>query len=184
MSSSKNDGNDSGNNEYAEDYEDVSQYPLDVNREFELRDKQRECTFMWTNKQGEPIGVIMSYLDTQDGRLWLTGSEQRHRFPAIKRDPRTCVCISSAGTDMGPGKTVTYKGISVVHDRENREIKDWFYPEFSKKLRGAEGPERVQQFVDFLDSPRRVVVEFIPTKKIVYDGEKMAAATPAIGLGK
>ena len=169
-----------GNNEYAEDYEDVTQYPLDQSSEFELRDKQKECTFMWTNKAGEPVGVIMSYLDTGDGRLWLTGSEQRLRFPAIRRDPRTCVCISSAGTEMGPGKTVTYKGISVIHDKQNREIKDWFYPEFAKKLRGAENVAAVEQFVQFLDSPRRVVVEFIPTKKIVYDGAKMAAATPAL----
>ena len=169
-----------GSNEYAEDYEDVTQYPLDEDREFLLREKQRECTFMWTNKHGEPVGVIMSYLDTDDGRLWLTGSEQRARFSAIKRDPRTCVCISSAGTDMGPGKTVTYKGISVIHDKANRKIKDWFYPEFSRKLRSEQGEARVQQFVEFLDSPRRVVVEFIPTKKIVYDGEKMAAATPEL----
>ena len=84
---------------------------------------------------------------------------------------------------MGPGKTVTYKGISVVHDKANREIKDWFYPEFAKKLRGAENVAQVAQFVEFLDSPKRVVIEFIPTKKIVYDGEKMAAATPAIQTG-
>ncbi len=166
--------------EYAEDYEDVTQYGLDEDKEEELRQKQRECTFMWTNKQGEPVGVIMSYLETDDGRLWLTGSEQRARFPAIRRDPRTCVCISSAGTDMGYGKTVTYKGISIVHDKDNRKIKDWFYPVFARKIRGDQGDARVEQFVEFLDSPRRVVVEFIPTKKIVYDGAKMAAATPAI----
>ena len=165
---------------YAEDYEDVTQYPLDEEREMELREKQRECVYMWTNKAGEPIGVIMSYLETDDGRIWLTGSEQRARFSAIKRDPRSCVCITSTGTDMGPGKTVTYKGISVVHDKANRKIKDWFYPTFSRKLYGAAGDAKVDQFVQFLDSPRRVVVEFIPTKKIVYDGEKMAAATPEI----
>ena len=167
-------------NSYAEDYEDVTQYPLDEDREWELRDKQKECTFIWTNKQGEPVGVIMSYLDTDDGRLWLTGAEQRLRFPAVKRDPRTCIVISSAGTDMGPGKTVTYKGISVIHDKNNRKIKDWFYPAFSRKLRGDRGEASVQQFVEFLDSPARVVMEFIPTKKIVYDGDKMAAATPPI----
>ena len=165
---------------YAEDYEDVTQYPLDEAREVELREKQRECVFMWTNKAGEPVGVIMSYLETDDGRIWLTGSEQRARFPAIKRDPRTCVCITSTGTDMGPGKTVTYKGISVVHAKDNRKVKDWFYPTFARKLYGEAGDAKVEQFVQFLDSPRRVVVEFIPTKKIVYDGEKMAAATPEI----
>ena len=79
-------------NNHAEDYEDVIQYLLDADKEQELREMQRECTFMWTNKQGEPVGVIMSYLDTGGGRLWLTGSEQRARFSAIRRDPRTCVC--------------------------------------------------------------------------------------------
>ena len=49
---------------YTDDYEDVTQYSLDEDREVELREKQRECTFMWTNKQGEPVGVIMSYLET------------------------------------------------------------------------------------------------------------------------
>ena len=37
---------------FAEDYEDVTQYSLDEDRELELREKQRECTFMWTNRQG------------------------------------------------------------------------------------------------------------------------------------
>ena len=165
---------------YAKDYEDVTQYPLDEDREYELRDKQKECTFIWTNKAGEPVGVIMSYLDTEDGRLWLTGAEQRLRFPAVKRDPRTCIVISSAGTDMNAGKTVTYKGISVIHDKANRKIKDWFYPTFARKLYGDRGEAKVQQFVEFLDSPARVVMEFIPTKKIVYDGDKMAAATPEV----
>ena len=81
---------------------------------------------------------------------------------------------------MGYGKTVTYKGISIVHDKTNRKIKDWFYRAFSEKIRGDMGPEKVDQFIQFLDSPRRVVMEFTPTKKIVYDGAKMAAATPEI----
>ena len=34
---------------------------------------------------------------------------------------------------MGGGKTVTYKGSCIVHD--DRETKDWFYPEFSHSLR-------------------------------------------------
>ena len=146
----------------------------------ELRHKQKECTFIWTNKAGEPVGVIMSYLDTDDGRLWLTGAEQRARFPAVRRDPRTCIVITSAGTDMGSGKTVTYKGTAILHDKADRKIKDWFYPAFARKLYGDRGEAKVQQFVEFLDSPARLVMEFIPNKKIVYDGDKMAAATPAL----
>ncbi len=162
--------------EYRKDHEDVSGFILEEDRENELREKQKECTFIWTNKAGEPVGVIMSYLETDDGRIWLTGSEQRKRFPAIRRDPRTCVVITSAGTDMDAGKTVTYKGLSVVHDKANRRIKDWFYPTFAEKLYGHAGEARVKQFVRLLDSPRRVVVEFIPTMKIAFDGDKHVAA--------
>lgn len=165
--------------DYAEDYEDVTQYPLDEDKEQDLLAAQRECVFMWTNKQGEPVGVIMSYLEA-DGKIWMTASEQRARIPAIKRDPRSCVCITSTGTDMGPGKTVTYKGTTVIHEKDDRKIKDWFYRAFSEKLYAAVGPEKVEQFSQFLDSPRRVVMEFTPNKKIVYDGAKMAAATPEV----
>jgi hypothetical protein len=34
--------------------------------------------------------------------------------------------ITSTGTAMGPGKTVTYKGTCVVHD--DPDTKAWFYP--------------------------------------------------------
>jgi len=37
----------------------------------------------------------------------------------------------------------------------------------------------VEPFVKLLDSPGRME-GYIPTKKIVYDGAKMAAATPEI----
>ena len=170
--------------QYAKDYEDVTGYTLDTPREFELRNKQNECTFIWTNKQGEPVGVIMSYVDTDDGRLWLTGAEQRKRFPAIRRNPHVCVVISSTGTNMGSGKTVTYKGIAVIHDKSNRKIKDWFYRALAEKLYSKDGKAKVDQFVQFLDSPARVVVEVIPTKKIVFDGDKMAAATPAVSFSE
>ena len=117
---------------YAEDYEDVTQYPLDEEREMELREKQRECVYMWTNKAGEPIGVIMSYLETDDGRIWLTGSEQRARFSAIKRDPRSCVCITSTGTDMGPGKTVWWWS-SFPPRRSFMTAKKWLPPRLKSK---------------------------------------------------
>ncbi len=166
--------------EFAHDYEDVTVYGLDPEREAELRRKQKECTFIWTNKQGEPVGVIMSYVDTDDGHIWMTGAEQRARFAAIKRDPRTCVVITSAGTDMGSGKTVTYKGHCITHDKADRKVKDWFYDALARRLYGDLGEARVKQFVEFLDSPARVVVEFVPTKRIVFDGDKMAAATPPV----
>jgi hypothetical protein len=40
----------------------------------------------------------------------------------------------------------------------------------------------VRQFVRLLDSPRRVVVEFIPEQKIAFDGAKHRAADPPLEL--
>ena len=68
---------------------------------------------MWSNKEGHPIGVIMNYI-YHDGRIWLTATSQRARIKAIKRDPRVSVTVSSMGTDMGAGKTVTYKGTVII----------------------------------------------------------------------
>ena len=43
--------------EQAKDYDDVTQYALDPEREAELVRTQHECTFIWANKAGHPIGV-------------------------------------------------------------------------------------------------------------------------------
>lgn len=126
----------------ARDYEDVTICALDPERERELLRKQRECTFIWTTKRGEPIGVVMSYIETDDGKICkisMTASEQRARIAAVRRDPRTCVVVSSAGTDMRPGKTVTYRGTTIAHPPEDRRTKDWFYPPFARKLFGFAG---------------------------------------------
>ena len=81
--------------------------------------------------------------------------------------------VTSTGSPLPRNKTVTWKGMCTVHD--DRELKDWFYPELAPALYG-EGPRR-DAFVEFLDSPRRVVLEVTPTQRIGYDGAKMGRAT-------
>jgi general stress protein 26 len=120
------------------------------------------------------MAVIMSYLE-KDGKFWMTASGQRKRIPAIRRDPRVAIVISSPGTNLGSGKTVTYKGTAVVHD--DAETKAWFYPALAERLMSKWGPERVDEFAHMLDSPRRVIVEITPTLRVGYDGAKMAKAT-------
>jgi hypothetical protein len=105
----------------------------------------------------------------------MTASGQRKRIPAIRRDPRVAIVISSPGTNLGSGKTVTYKGTAVVHD--DAETKAWFYPALAERLMTKWGPERVDEFAHMLDSPRRVIVEITPTLRVGYDGAKMAKAT-------
>ena len=160
----------------AEDnYEDLTECALSEELEAQLVNTNRECVFMWTNKKGEAFGVVMAYLP-KDGKIWMTAAERRARISAIRRFPRASVCINSTGTSMGGGKTITYKGNCVVHD--DRETKDWFYPEFAAFLRPDE--KQASVFRDFLDSPARVIIEFTPDYKLSYDGDLMWARSPEL----
>jgi general stress protein 26 len=159
----------------AEDYEDVTTYTLDADVEERLLLAHNECTFIWSNKEGWPVGVIMSYV-WREGRFWLTASGQRARVAAVRRDPRVCVVVTSTGSPMPRNKAITWKGTCTVHD--SREVKDWFYPELAAALNAGE-PERAASFQAFLDSPRRVILEVEPTQRIGYDGAKMRVATAA-----
>jgi general stress protein 26 len=161
---------------YASNYEDVTSYTLDLHDEERLLQLQKECVFMWTTRAGEPVGVTQSFIEI-DGHIWMTAAEQRKRIFAVRRDPRTCICITSTGTEMGEGKTVTYKGTTTVYPKDDRKIKDMFYRTFAEKRYGERGPAYVEQMIQYLDSPNRVILEFIPGKKITHDRDKMEAAT-------
>jgi general stress protein 26 len=154
-------------------YEDVTVYTLSPEREQELLDKQVECNFIWTNKSGHGTGVIMNYV-ARDGRIWLTATSQRARIKALKRDPRASVVISSMGTDMGAGKTVTYMGKAVLH--EDQETKDWFYPAMAEIITPYPSPT-VEAAIKHLDTPLRVVIELIPEKAIKFDGDAISKAS-------
>ena len=153
-----------------QDYERVSIYGLDADAQTDLLERQRECVLNWSTRDGWPVGVIHSFLWSK-GRFWLTVGAHRHRVAAIRRDPRVSVVVTSTGTDLGPGKTVTAKGRCVIH--EDRETKDWFYPAFSAQLNPNE--KTAEAFQKRLDSPLRVILEVVPEKWITYDGAKMFA---------
>ncbi len=154
-------------------YEDVTLYRLSPEREQKLLQKQIECNFIWTNKEGHGMGVIMNYV-ARDGSIWLTATKQRPRIRALQRDPRAAVVISSMGTDMGPGKQITYKGRVVLH--EDQATKDWFYPAMAEIISPypAPTPEAAMQH---LDTPLRVIIELIPEMTLVFDGDAIATAS-------
>ena len=147
-------------------------YGLDDDVEAEMLHAQNECTFIWSNKEGWPVGVIMSYVFL-DGKFWLTATSQRARISAVRRDPRVCIVVTSTGSKMARNKTVTYKGTCTI--RDDQATKEWFYPALAAALQ--EDPKRRAVFAKFLDSPRRVVLEVAPTQRIGYDGGKMGKAT-------
>jgi hypothetical protein len=167
--------------EQSTNYDDVKQYRLDPEREQELVNTAGECVFIWANKAGHPIGVITAYVPVK-GKIWMTATRERVRIKAIARDGRSSVVMSSKGTPMGGGKTVTYKGHTVIHD--DRETKMWMYNLLAAGM-GMAGDDgnaftknlEPSTFVKFLDTPERVVLEFTPEMSIPFDGDKMAAGT-------
>lgn len=159
--------------EHPENYEDVTVYGLDDDTEEKLLLAHNECTFIWSNKEGWPVGVIMSYV-WRRGSFWLTASSQRARISAVRRDPRVCVVVTSTGSPLPRNKAITWKGTCTVHDDD--ATKAWFYPELAEAVMGP-NPERRDAFARFLDSPRRVILEVAPTQRIGYDGAKMGRAT-------
>ncbi len=155
-------------------YEDVTRYGLDDAAEAELLQQQAECTFIWSNKEGHPVGVVMNYV-FRDGRFWLTASGQRARIAAVRRDPRVSISISSLGSAVTTRKSLTYKGTCVVH--EDDTTKTWFYGQLAAAVRPGE-PAKQAAFIEHLDSPRRVVLEVTPIGRIGFDSTRMWQNTP------
>lgn len=165
-----------------EGYEDLTRFGLSPAEIDELCQAQNECVFNWSTKDGWPVGVIMSFVRKPDGRIWLTCARRRKRVPAVLRDPRVSIVISSVGTALGPSKTVTFKGTCKVHGPEDAdfdELKGWFYPGLVDVIfRAMPAPEDFKAaFLANLDSPDRVVLEVETSGTITYDGQKMSAAT-------
>jgi hypothetical protein len=161
--------------EFVDSYEDVSTFALDDEREHALHAAQTECTFMWSTKDGDPVGVIMNYL-LRDGSFWLTCTRRRKRVAAVEARPRVAIAVSSRGTDIGTSQAVTYKGDAIVHD--DAETKAWFYPALAARVR-PESAERQAAFVQHLDTPGRVVIEIRPTARMGFDAENMFRNSPA-----
>lgn len=161
--------------DYADSYEDVSTFRLSDDRERALLDAQTECCFMWTTKEGDPVGVIMNYV-VRDSRFWITCTRRRKRVAAITARPRVALAITSRGTKIGVSQAVTYKGTAIIHDDE--ETKAWFYPALAARVR-PESEDRRQAFVHHLSTEGRVVVEIVPDGRIGFDAEEMFRNSPA-----
>lgn len=156
------------------DYEDLTAYGLDLDEEQRLHERQNECTLSWITADGSPMSSIMSYV-ARDGKFWMTSASQRKRVPAMRRDPRCAITVSSTGADMGRNKTVTYKGIATI--REDPATKAWFYRALAERLRAGQGEVEIERLVRFFDSPNRVIIEITPGLRVGYDSAKKVVAT-------
>ncbi len=154
-------------------YDDVKSYTLDPADEQDLIEAQNECTFMWSTKDGWPVGVIMSYV-FEDGCFWLSVSSLRVRVKAVEREPRTSISITSKGSSIKSAWSLTYKGTCEV--LKDQKTIDWFLPALAERL-VPDDPEGQRMFVKLNNTENRRVLKFTPVKTIGFDGRKMQAAT-------
>jgi len=101
---------------------------------------------------------------------------------AVYSGARASVVISSMGTDMGPGKQLTYKGTVTLH--EDQQTKDWFYPAMADIISPYPAPT-AEAALAYLDTPLRVILELVPQKVIRFDGDRIAKASQegAVSVG-
>lgn len=161
--------------EHVDSYDDVSMFVLSGEREATLLERQTECTFMWTTRAGEPVGVIMNFV-FDDGAFWVTCTRRRKRVAAVEARPAVAVAISSRGTNIGVSQAITYKG--TVEVLEDESTAAWFYPALAAKVRPGD-PDAQQAFARHLDTPGRVVMRITPTTRIGFDSEAMFRNSPA-----
>ena len=154
------------------DYEDVTVYTLESEDEERLLKLQNECTFIWANKEGWPVGVIMSYVWAK-GCFWVT-LRVSEPCPCDASRQSLCRLHHQQRNKSWSNQTVTYKGTCEILDDD--ETKAWFYPALAEALNPAD-EQWQKNFAGFLDSPRRVIFKFTPTQRIGYDGRKMGEAT-------
>lgn len=161
--------------EYTDSYADVTKFTLSDDRESTLLNAQTECTFMWTTKAGDPVGVVMNFV-WHDDAFWLTCTRQRKRVPAVEARPRVAVAVSSRGTDIGISQAVTYKGAATV--LEDPETLAWMYQALAEKVRPGD-PAKQAAFAAHLDSPGRVVIRVDTDARIGFDSDAMFKGSPA-----
>ena len=154
-------------------FEDLSAYRMDDATLAELLGAQTECTFAWVAGGGWPRAVTMTFVHDR-GRFWLSATTNRGRIGAVRRDPRVSLVVSSTGTRLPPGKSVTYRGTVTVHD--DRETLLWFLDALGLRRFPDDAAYRAQ-YIAGLDSPNRVVLEVTPVETLTFDGARAHPGT-------
>jgi hypothetical protein len=159
-------------NDTLEDYDDVSVYGIDEARRDILLKRHHECSVVWSTADGWPVGVMHIYI-WHAGRFWVTCTGERKRVPALRARPRSSIIAAFDGE-----QTVTAKTIATVHDHGS-EHHGWFYEALAEKVLPGQ-PAAIREagteaWIERLDSPGRVVIEFTPKKWISFDGRKVVA---------
>ena len=143
-------------------------FPLDEAGRAAVLLEGRQCTFIWSTREGWPVGATMSYL-WQHGRFWLISDPEQARVTAVRRDPRVSLVIST-----GP-RTLTAKGRCRL--LEDAETRGWAYAAFAaRQARLAPDLIDAAAFEARIARLERAVLEVTPEQWITYDGTQAALA--------
>lgn len=152
------------------------QFPLDPAEQEHLLNRQGECTFIWSTREGWPVGTTMAYL-WQDGKIWMASGSRRARVSAVKRDDRVSVVVSDQRPNSASA-TLTIKGRCRVHD--DPKTKHWFFEQ--QALRAFPDNEMARQgMMEMLDTPGRVVLQVNPEKSFSFDLARLFRAAASGG---
>ncbi len=149
------------------DIEDLRRTGLAVDDQAELLAAQTECTVAYTDRDGWPRGVVMSYLHRDDG-FWLTAVGGRDHLESLRLDGRATLVVDNRGTGLPGRRMLAVRGTVEVH--EDRVTKDWFYAAFAERMAAADPAA----FTALLDSPRRAVLHVTPTGRLSHDSRRIA----------
>jgi hypothetical protein len=151
-----------------DDLENLKGTYLDKADQAELLSAQTECTFIFSDDEGAPCGVVMSFFE-DGGVFWLTAVEGRHQVKGLDRDPRCSIVVSSAGSGLPGRRMLSIRGEGTVH--RDDETKQWFLDQFTTRLQPADPVS----WRKLLDSPKRVVFEVRVTSILAsHDQRKIA----------
>jgi hypothetical protein len=139
-------------------------FPLEPEAREALLAEGGECTFIWSTRDGWPVGVTMGYLWSRE-RFWLVTGPDRPRVAAVRRDPRVSVVV------RGAGRTLTAKGRCQV--REDDDARGWLYAAYAAR-QAALYPQLIDAaaFGARLARLRQMILEVAPEAWLSYDGTR------------
>lgn len=129
---------------------------------------QNECTLSWVCDDGGPASTVVSFFFDDDA-IWMTAMTYQPRVRALAKNPKASVVVSGKGSKLGDTRCVSMRG--TVEVLQGAEIRDWFFPKFSKAVLG--NFTGAKMMAKSMNNDDNVVLKFTPAKVIPYDAQKM-----------
>jgi len=171
--------NPSGPTRSIGDFEDFTKMALASDELEALVGDRGECVLSWTNREGDPVGVVMAYV-YRDGCFWTNCTSHRQRVTALRARPQAAVVLNRAG------KMASFKGEATIHSpihQSWQELKTWFYSAMSGS---NTDPQNIllRKLEAFLEGPRQVIIEIRPRLVLSFDFNRFSAITQAAITGR